>query len=333
MKDILTRLSQYDLLTKEEAKSILLRIGKGEFNNSHLAAFMTMFMMRPVTVEELDGFRAALMELCVPLSLEAYDGMDLCGTGGDGKNTFNISTLSSFVVASCGQNVTKHGNYGVSSKCGSSNLLEHFGYTFSNEQDQLERELETAGICFLHAPKFHPAMRFVGPIRKELGVKTFFNMLGPLVNPAKPQKQLAGVFSHELARIYAYLFQQTSMDYGVVYDLEGYDECSLTGATKLFSSQGEQVIEASDLGLKSITASEIHGGETIEEAATIFMNILKGEGTDAQNQVIYANAGLALYTARKYNALTDAVEAAKEAVISGKALDTFNTLMKAAKAE
>jgi len=327
MKELINRLSQYNTLTKEEAKAIFLRIGQGEFNNSELAAFMTLFMIRPVTVEELSGFRDGLMELRVPIDLSAYDGMDLCGTGGDGKNTFNISTMSAFVVAACGQNVVKHGNYGVSSKCGSSNLLEHFGYEFTNEQSELEKQLETSGICFLHAPKFHPAMRFVGPIRKELGVKTFFNMLGPLVNPALPKKQMAGVFSHELARIYSYLFQESDAQYSVVYDLEGYDECSLTGETKVFSSTGEQIVKPSDFGLDTIKAEAIHGGETIEEAAKIFTDILKGEGTKAQNSVVYANSALALIAAGKYDSLLDATEAAKEAVESGKALQVFKTLL------
>ncbi|PTB97832.1 anthranilate phosphoribosyltransferase [Marivirga lumbricoides] len=328
MKEILNKLSQYNILTQEEAKEILLRIGKGEFNNSHLAAFMAMFMMRPVTVEELGGFRDALMELCVPIDLSAYDGMDLCGTGGDGKNTFNISTLSAFVVAACGQNVVKHGNYGVSSKCGSSNLLEHFGYEFTNQQDILEKQLNEAGICFLHAPKFHPAMKHVGPIRKELGIKTFFNMLGPLVNPAKPKKQMAGVFDHELARIYAYLFQETDVKYGVVYDLAGYDECSLTSQTKVFSNTGEAVITPEDFNLNKFLAEEIYGGETIEEAASIFVSILKGEGTNAQNQVVYANTALALQAAGKYTDLKEGALAAREAIRSGKAIEIFNKLIK-----
>ena len=327
MKELINRLSQYNTLTKEEAKAIFLRIGKGEFNNSELAAFMTLFMIRPITVEELSGFRDGLMDLRVPIDLSAYDGMDLCGTGGDGKNTFNISTLSAFVVAACGQNVVKHGNYGVSSKCGSSNLLEHFGYTFTSKQSLLEQQLDKSGICFLHAPKFHPAMRFVGPIRKELGVKTFFNMLGPLVNPAQPKKQLAGVFSHELARIYSYLFQDTDTQFSVVYDLAGYDECSLTGETKVFSSSGEQFLKAADFGLENVKAEEIHGGDTIGDAAKIFTDILKGEGTKSQNSVVFANSALALKAAGKYQDLTDATLAAKEAVDSGKAFEVFKKLL------
>ena len=326
MKETLDLLANYHTLSQKEAKDILLKIGKDEYNQAELASFLTLFMIRPITVDELSGFRSALMELCIPVDLSAYDGIDLCGTGGDGKNTFNISTLSAFVVAACGQNVVKHGNYSVSSNCGSSNVLEHIGYEFSNQQEQLEKELETCGICFLHAPKFHPAMRFVGPVRKQLGVKTFFNMLGPLVNPARPKKQLAGVFNHELARIYTYLLQDTDVDFSVIYDLNGYDECSLTGSTKVFSRANEAILNPVDFDLQTVTADELKGGESVADTADDFINILKGKGTKAQNSVIYANAALALHTAGKYETLTDAKAAAEEALQTGKAFDILQRL-------
>jgi len=326
MKKILDQLANYHTLSQQEAKDILLKIGKDEYNQAELASFLTLFMIRPITVDELSGFRSALMELCIPVDLSAYDGIDLCGTGGDGKNTFNISTLSAFVVAACGQNVVKHGNYSVSSSCGSSDVLEHIGYEFTNEQSELEKELETCGICFLHAPKFHPAMRFVGPVRKQLGVKTFFNMLGPLVNPARPKKQLAGVFNHELARIYTYLLQETDVDFSVIYDLKGYDECSLTGSTKVFSRANEAILNPVDFDLETVTADELKGGESVADTADDFINILKGKGTKAQNSVIYANAALALQTAGKYKTLTDAKVAAEEALRSGKAFDILQRL-------
>ena len=326
MKETLDLLANYHTLSQKEAKDILLKIGKDEYNQAELASFLTLFMIRPITVDELSGFRSALMELCIPVDLSAYDGIDLCGTGGDGKNTFNISTLSAFVVAACGQNVVKHGNYSVSSNCGSSNVLEHIGYEFSNQQEQLEKELETCGICFLHAPKFHPAMRFVGPVRKQLGVKTFFNMLGPLVNPAKPKKQLAGVFNHELARIYTYLLQDTDVDFSVIYDLNGYDECSLTGSTKVFSRENEAILNPVDFDLETVTADELKGGESVAATADDFINILKGKGTKAQNSVIYANAALALQTAGKFEKLTDAKAAAEEALQTGKAFDILQRL-------
>lgn len=327
MKKILDQLANYHTLSQKEAREILLKIGKDEYNQAELSAFLTLFMIRPITVDELAGFRSALMELCIPVELSAYDGIDLCGTGGDGKNTFNISTLSAFVVAACGQHVVKHGNYSVSSSCGSSDVLEHIGYEFTNEQSKLEKQLETCGICFLHAPKFHPAMRFVGPVRKQLGVKTFFNMLGPLVNPARPKKQLAGVFSHELARIYTYLLQDTDVDFSVIYDLNGYDECSLTGSAKVFTRDSEAILHPADLDLPRITPDAIKGGQAVADTAADFVEILKGNGTEAQNAVIYANAALALRTAGKYHTLSDAKATAEEALQSGKAYAILKKLI------
>ncbi|MCK5702641.1 MAG: anthranilate phosphoribosyltransferase, partial [Cyclobacteriaceae bacterium] len=229
MKEILNRLFEYKSLDRATAKEILSNLAQGKYNHSEMAAFLTVYLMRSITVDELAGFREAMLELCVPLNFEAYDAIDLCGTGGDGKDTFNISTLASFIVAGAGQNVAKHGNNSVSSVCGSSNVLAHFGYEFTNDPDILKKSLDECGICYMHAPLFHPAMKNVAPVRRELGVKTFFNMLGPMVNPSFPKKQLTGVFSLELARLYAYLFQQTDTEFMVVYSLDGYDEVSLTG--------------------------------------------------------------------------------------------------------
>ncbi|MEO0334488.1 MAG: anthranilate phosphoribosyltransferase, partial [Bacteroidota bacterium] len=216
MKNILNTLVEYKSLDKQAAKEILVRLAQGEFNQSQMAAFLTVFLMRSITVEELEGFQEAMLELCVPLNIAEYDAIDLCGTGGDGKNTFNISTTASFVVAGAGQNVAKHGNNGVSSVCGSSNLLAHFGYEFTNDANKLKQSLDQAGICFLHAPLFHPAMKNVAPVRRELGMKTFFNMLGPMVNPSFPKKQLVGVFNLELARLYAYLFQKSDKQFVIL---------------------------------------------------------------------------------------------------------------------
>jgi anthranilate phosphoribosyltransferase len=233
MKQILNQLIEHRTLSKETARQVLLNLTSGKFNLSQMTAFMTVYMMRPVTIDELQGFRDAMLELCVPMQFDK-PVIDLCGTGGDGKNTFNISTLSSFVVAAAGQPVAKHGNYGVSSACGSSNVLEYLGYQFTNNADDLKRSLDKANICFMHAPLFHPAMKNVAPIRRELGVKTFFNMLGPMVNPAFPPRQLVGVFSLELARQFAYLYQQAEKEYVILHALDGYDEVSLTGQFKMY---------------------------------------------------------------------------------------------------
>ncbi|MBD0852391.1 anthranilate phosphoribosyltransferase [Maribacter arenosus] len=325
MKEILNRLINHDILTKEDAKGVLVNIAKGEYNTSQIAAFLTVYMMRSITIEELEGFRNALLELCLSIDLSAYNPIDLCGTGGDGKDTFNISTLASFVTAGAGIKVTKHGNYGVSSKCGSSNVLEFLGIKFSNEADFLTRSIEEAGICVLHAPLFHPAMKNVAPIRRELAVKTFFNMLGPMVNPAFPKNQMVGVFNLELARMYGYLYQNTDKNFTVVHALDGYDEISLTGATKTISNNSEGIINPADFGVNRIKKSQIVGGETIEESAKIFMNILEGKGTEAQNNVVCANAGIAIATVNGSNP-KQGFESAKESLRSGKGLVALKRL-------
>jgi len=326
MKEILNELIDHRSLTKESAKKVLVDLASGKYNPSLTTAFMTVYMMRSITVDELQGFRDAMLELCVPAKFD-QPVMDVCGTGGDGKNTFNMSTLSSFVVAAAGQPVAKHGNYGVSSACGSSNLLEYFGYTFTNDIDALKRSLDRANICFMHAPLFHPAMKNVAPIRKELGVKTFFNMLGPMVNPAFPTRQLVGVFNLELARQYGYLYQNTEKDFVILHSIDGYDEVSLTGPFKFFFNGGEKMLEPADLGLPRLTHDDIRGGNTVEESAKVFMNILEGKGTSAQVSAVIANAAMALYTGHQKEGLPRAVERATDALKSGKALQSFKNLM------
>jgi len=283
--------------------------------------------MRSITVNELEGFRDAMLDLCLPVDLETDELIDLCGTGGDGKDTFNISTLASFVVAGAGYKVAKHGNYGVSSGCGSSNVMEYLGYQFTNDSDKLKTGIHNANICFLHAPLFHPAMKTVAPIRKELGVKTFFNMLGPLVNPAKPTNQLVGVYNLELARIYAYLYQKSDIKYTIVNALEGYDEVSLTCDFKTFSADGEKLNSIEDLGFERLDPKLITGGETVKESADIFMKVLNTEATAAQNNVVLANAALAIKTIHPQKTFGDCFYEAEEALASKKALKSFKTLL------
>ena len=327
MKEILNRLFEYKSLDQATAKEILSNLARGKYNTSEMAAFLTVYLMRSITVEELIGFREAMLELCVPLDFGDYGAIDLCGTGGDGKDTFNISTLASFIVAGAGQNVAKHGNNSVSSVCGSSNVLAYFGYEFTNDPDILKRALDESGICYLHAPLFHPAMKNVAPVRKDLGVKTFFNMLGPMVNPSFPRKQLIGVFSLELARLSAYLFQQTDTDFMVVYALDGYDEVSLTGDFKILSRNDEQIVSPADLGLNTFDPEELSGGNTVEDAAKIFLSVLENRSTRAQKEVAIANAGMALYCADNSLVMLDATEKARESLESGKALKSFKTLI------
>lgn len=327
MKEVLNNLFEHKALDRETAKKILVDLTLGKYNSSQVAAFLTVYLMRNITVEELEGFRDAMLELCVHVDLAAYDVIDLCGTGGDGKNTFNISTLASFIVAGAGQNVAKHGNNGISSACGSSNLMASFGYTFTNDIDRIKKEIEEAGICFLHAPLFHPAMKNVAPIRGELGVKTFFNMLGPMVNPSVPPKQLVGVFNLELARLYGYLYQKTDKNFVILHSLDGYDEISLTGPFKMISREKEEIIMPESLGFERHTAEALRGGDTIEEASKTFVEILKGKGTKAQNEVVVANAAFALYCGGDYERIEEAIDKAKDSLESGKAYTKFKKLI------
>ena len=326
MKAILNELIDHRSLTKETAKKVLMDLTSGKFNASQATAFMTVYMMRSITVDELQGFRDAMLELCLRVDFD-QPVMDVCGTGGDGKNTFNLSTLSSFVAAAAGQPVAKHGNYGVSSACGSSNVMEYFGYKFTNDIDTLKKSLDEANICFMHAPLFHPAMKNMAPIRKELGVKTFFNMLGPMVNPAFPSRQLVGVFSLELARQYAYLYQNTTKDFLILHSVDGFDEVSLTGPMKVFDNGGERMITPADLDLPVLQYDDIRGGQSVEDSARIFKAVLEGTATSSQTEAVIGNAAMALYAADQKAGLKSAVNKAREALVSGKALTAFKKLM------
>jgi len=327
MKKILNYLFEHKTFSREESKEILTNITLGKYNASQMAAFMAAYCMRSITVEELEGFRDGMLELCLKTDLSGYELIDLCGTGGDGKDTFNISTLASFVVAGAGYKVSKHGNYGVSSGCGSSNVMEYLGYKFRSDIDHLKKSLDEAGICFLHAPLFHAAMKTVAPIRKELGVKTFFNMLGPLVNPARPKYQMVGVFSLELARLYAYLYQKSKTGYTIVHALEGYDEISLTCDFKTFSPAGEHIHSISDLGFEKIDPAKIGGGSTVQESAEIFKSVLEGEGSTEQNNVVLCNAAVAIRTIKPEKSFADCFYEAEESLSSGMALRSFNRLL------
>ena len=325
MKAILKRLINHEQLSKEESRQMIINIADGQYTSSQIASFLTVYLMRSISLDELEGFRSALLELCLLINIDEYNTIDLCGTGGDGKDTFNISTLSSFVVAGTGIKVTKHGNYGVSSTCGSSNVLEALGVKFSNEHDFLKRCLDQAGICILHAPLFHPAMKNVAPVRRELGVKTFFNMLGPLVNPVKPKNQLTGVFNLELARLYYYLFQKTDTNFTILYGLDGYDEISLTGPTKAFGKNSESLLMPRDFGVNPVSQNAISGGENVDHSTKIFINIIQNKGTIAQQNVVCANAGMAIATALNLSPL-EGFEKAKETLLSGKAYDVLSKL-------
>ncbi|WP_339882784.1 anthranilate phosphoribosyltransferase [Polaribacter vadi] len=329
MKDILNKLYNHERLSKSEATQILKDIAAEKYNDAHLASFMTVFMMRPITADELSGFRNALNELAIKVDLSAYNTIDIVGTGGDGKDTFNISTLTSFIVAGTGQKVAKHGNYSVSSQSGSSDMLESFGYNFTNDESILREHLEKANICFLHAPKFHPAMKAVSGTRKALALKTFFNMLGPLVNPSSPKNHMLGTFNLEVARLYNYILQEEEEDinYGIIHALDGYDEISLTSGFKFFTKNGEQIINPEDLGQKRIQQSEIFGGNSVADAAKIFKSILDGNGTEAQNNVVLTNAAFALKIVDDKKSFEAAFEEAKDSLFGLKAKQTLDKLV------
>lgn len=327
MKKILQILLEHKTLSRQEAKDVMLQMAKGAYNEPEIAAFITVYLMRSITIEELQGFREGLLELCVPVHLNGYDAIDIVGTGGDGKNTFNISTLACFLVAGAGQNVAKHGNYGATSMSGASNVMENLGYKFKNKSDALKKEVEEAGICFMHAPLFHPALKIVADIRKALGVRTFFNMLGPMVNPSAPSYQLVGVFSLEMARIYNYLLQQSGRPFTIIHSLDGYDEISLTSDAKVIDAAGEKVLTPEVLGKRVVMPQDISGGNNAEDAAKLFLRILKGNGTWAQNAVVLANAALALQGCGAYALYEDAYGAAVESLESGRAHAAFQKLI------
>jgi anthranilate phosphoribosyltransferase len=330
MKNILNRLINHDTISTEEAKQVIVNISNDMYNPSQITCFLSVFMMRSITIAELQGFRNALLELCVAVDLNDFNTIDIVGTGGDGKNTFNISTLSSFITAGAGVHVSKHGNYGVSSTSGSSNVMENLGVKFSNDEDFLKRCLDKAGICILHAPLFHPAMKNVAPIRRELGVKTFFNMLGPLVNPSFPKNHVLGVFNLEVLRLYSFLHQNSGHNYNIVYALDGYDEISLTGKAKIVSNHSEKLFAPEDLGLQRIPQDAIFGGNTVQDASKIFVDIISGKGTEAQNNVVCANAGLAIATSKQISH-QEGFEIAKTSLFSGKAKASLDKLIELSK--
>lgn len=326
MKSLLNRLFSGEKLTEQESYNILTEIGEGKHNHAQIASFLTVFLMRPVTAAELSGFRNALLDLAVKVDLSDYNTIDLCGTGGDGKNTFNISTLTSFIVAGTGQKVAKHGNYGVSSISGSSNMLEYFGYKFTNDASALKQQVEEAGICFLHAPLFHPAMKHVGPVRKELQLKTIFNLLGPIVNPTSPGNQLVGVYNRDILKLYGELFAGLDKNYTIVFSADGYDEISLTSDFYMIDKDGEHTVNPKDIGLPLYPQEALHGGSSIEASGKLFRTILEGKGTEAQNNVVLTNAAYALKTVNPLS-FEDAFETAKESLQSGKALVTLEKLI------
>lgn len=327
MKKVLQLLFEHKTLSRSQAKEVMVNMARSVYNEAEITAFITVYLMRSITIEELQGFRDALLDLSVKADLNGHSVIDIVGTGGDGKNTFNISTLACFIVAGAGRKVAKHGNYGATSISGASNVMEQLGYKFKVDNEKLRREVEEAGICFLHAPLFHPALKVVGPIRKNLAVRTFFNMLGPMVNPAAPEFQLVGVYNLEMARIYNYLLQQSEKTFTIIHSLDGYDEISLTNDTKVITNEGERIMKPEELGKRMVSPTDLHGGNSVEESASIFIKILKGQGTWAQHAVVFANAAMALHCTGGFGSYDDAYHAAVESLESGRAYQSLQKLI------
>jgi len=331
MKKILEKLFDHNYLEYEESKKVLKEISSNKYNHSQVASFLTVFKMRNPSVQEIEGFRDALLDLCVKIDLSSdFETIDLCGTGGDGKNTFNISTISSFVVAGAGYKVTKHGNYGVSSSCGSSDVLQQLGVKLSNDNDYLKKCLDKGNLCYLHAPLFHPAMKNVAGVRKELEFKTFFNILGPLVNPLQPKNQLCGVYNLEISRLYGYVFENSKKNYSILYSLDGYDEISLTNDFMKISRNDSTINSPDYFGFNKINPDEIKGGESIKDSASIFIKILENEATKSQTDVVLANSAIAIQTITN-KTIDECLSIAKQSIDSGSALNCLKKIQSLSK--
>ncbi len=327
MKKILQYLFEGNKLTREQAKNSLLEVGRGMHTESEFASFLTVFKMRQITPDELSGFRDAMVELSLKTDLSDYNAIDIVGTGGDGKNTFNISTLSAMVVAGADINVTKHGNYAASSNSGSSNVLEYLGYKFSNDIEKLKTDLERGNFCFLHAPLFHPAMKFIAPVRRALKFPTFFNILGPMTNPSSPKFQLLGVNSDEVFNQYKNVYSKLDINFAIIKSEDGYDEVSLTANTHFADNNRDILISPKDFGFNRIQPEKLYGGDSVKDAANIFIDILEGKGTPEQNNVVLANAALGINLVYPKKDLVECVEIARVSLESKSALEKLKAVM------
>lgn len=321
---IFNRLLNHEELQREETKTLLVAITQGELNDPEIAALLTAIQMRGITVEELLGFRDGILETGVPVPLHCDRYIDVVGTGGDRKNTFNISTTACFVIAGAGYKVAKHGNFSATSVSGASNVIKNHGVMFTDDADKLNRSLDECGIVYLHAQLFAKAMKFVGAIRKALPFPTFFNLLGPIINPSKPQCQLLGVANLNQMRLYQQVYQRIGIDYGIVNSIDGYDEISLTSDFKVTTNDYERVFKPADLGFDIARPEELVGGATEEEAAQIFDAVLQGTALQAQKNIVMANAAFAIQVLEKgKKSIEECIDIARESLDSGKALSTF----------
>jgi anthranilate phosphoribosyltransferase len=323
MKQILNQLFNHQSLTRQEAAEVMTNIAAGKYNDAQIAAFISVYLMRSIELEEVIGFRNALLELALPMDLSEFDALDIVGTGGDGKNTFNISTCSCFTVAGAGYKVAKHGNYGATSVSGASNVLEYFGAKFTTDVDTIKKALDEAGFAYLHAPLFNPAMKNVAPVRKNLGVRTFFNVLGPLISPVRPQYQCLGVYNLKMMRLYNYIYQNLGVQYSIVHSLDGYDEVSLTDTFKVQSNMGEFVYTPEKIGFKRLSQQDLWGGESVDDAAKIFMNVLENKATEAQRNAVVVNSAFAIQTRTPMKPLEQCIAEAEHSLAGGHAKEAF----------
>lgn len=320
MKDILYKLFDYNYLTRDEAKQVLIDIVKGGVPETQIASLITSFLMRSISVDEILGFRDALLEMRVMVDLSDYSPLDIVGTGGDGKNTFNISTTACFVVAGAGYNVVKHGNYGATSISGASNVIEQQGVKFHADNDLFRKSLDKCNIAYLHAPLFSPALKAVAPVRKSLGVRNFFNVLGPLVNPVQPEFQMLGVYDLAMLRLYSYIYQEENKKFTIVHSMDGYDEISLTSQFKVVSNRGEQLFMPDDLGFKRLNQEDLYGGGTPEDASKIFRDVLSASATEAQTNAVLVNAAFGIQTVDQTKTIEECIEIARDSLYGKKAL-------------
>lgn len=327
MKDTLIRLFRHEVLTKEEACSLMMGITAGKYNDAQIAALLTVYQMRTISVDELLGFRAALMETRIPVDFDGVKVIDIVGTGGDGKDTFNISTCACFVVAGAGYKVAKHGNYGATSISGASNVMEQHGTRFTNNVDLLKHSLDVCGMVYMHAPIFNTAMKAVAPTRKALQFRTIFNLFGPLINPCRPDYQLLGVADLAQMRLYKNALQQLGVGFVVVNSLDGYDEISLTSEFKVVSNDYESIFKPADFGLETAKFEELRAGSTAQQAAQIFDNVLLDRATPTQKNVVLANAAFAIQAMEPQKSVEDCLAIARESLESGKAWATLQKFL------
>jgi len=326
--NFLKKILRQEQLNINESEAFIHAIANDEFSEVELGGILTAIQMRGLTLDEFKGFRNALESYADRVSLYTNEAIDVCGTGGDGKDTFNISTTTAFILSAMGYKVIKHGNYGVSSICGSSNVLEYLGFNFTKDEQVLNQQLEKQNICFIHAPLFHPVLKKVAPVRKQLGVGTFFNAMGPLLNPIQPKFQLTGTYSLELAKIYQVLLRDKRQSFKVVYALDRYDELTLTADARVLGNNSDEILNANSFGVEVTSPENLKGG-SIEQSANMLRSILGGHASEELINVVASNTALGMscfHPEKQYKIL---FEEAKAFISSGQAIKfhkQFNTV-------